>query len=123
VNRRGFLSTLGIGGATLALDPERLLWRPGAKLISIPKPIIVDCAEDLRRQLQAIMQQQQFIINSFKGLYINDLLDVQDSPLYNVIRVERSIAASPPPFVRVNKRPIPTTRTRDHWFVSWGLNA
>jgi hypothetical protein len=35
VNRRGFLSMLGIGGAALALDPERLLWVPGKKLISI----------------------------------------------------------------------------------------
>jgi hypothetical protein len=34
MNRRGFLSMLA--GATL--DPERLLWRPGAKLISIPEP-------------------------------------------------------------------------------------
>lgn len=34
MNRRGFLAAL-LGGAVL--DPERLLWRPGAKLISIPK--------------------------------------------------------------------------------------
>lgn len=33
MNRRGFLAAL-LGGAVL--DPERLLWRPGAKLISIP---------------------------------------------------------------------------------------
>ncbi len=35
MNRRGFLAAL-IGG--LALDPERALWIPGRKLISIPKP-------------------------------------------------------------------------------------
>jgi hypothetical protein len=35
MNRRGFLGAL-LAGATL--DPERLLWRPGAKLISIPSP-------------------------------------------------------------------------------------
>lgn len=36
MNRRGFLGALAgaIAGATL--DPERALWRPGAKLISIP---------------------------------------------------------------------------------------
>lgn len=34
MNRRNFIATLAAG---LALDPERLLWRPGAKLISIPK--------------------------------------------------------------------------------------
>lgn len=35
LNRRVFLSTLAAG---FALDPERILWRPGAKHISIPKP-------------------------------------------------------------------------------------
>lgn len=34
MNRRSFLATLAAG---LTLDPERLLWRPGAKMISIPK--------------------------------------------------------------------------------------
>lgn len=34
-SRRGFLGAIA---AALALDPERLLWRPGAKLFSIPKP-------------------------------------------------------------------------------------
>lgn len=32
MTRRGLLAALG----GFALDPERLLWRPGAKLISIP---------------------------------------------------------------------------------------
>lgn len=39
MNRRGFLGTL-LGGAALVADPERLLWTPGKKLISIPKPVI-----------------------------------------------------------------------------------
>lgn len=34
LSRRGLLVAL----AGAALDPERLFWRPGAKLISIPKP-------------------------------------------------------------------------------------
>jgi hypothetical protein len=37
VNRRGFFLTLTAGLAAVA-DPERLLWVPGRKLISIPKP-------------------------------------------------------------------------------------
>lgn len=37
MNRRGFLSTLAAG---FAIDPEKLLWRPGAKIISIPRPSI-----------------------------------------------------------------------------------
>jgi hypothetical protein len=36
-NRRSFLVTLAAG---FALDPERLLWTPGKKTISIPKPRI-----------------------------------------------------------------------------------
>ncbi len=35
MDRRAFL---GAFAAMLVLDPERLLWHPGAKLISIPKP-------------------------------------------------------------------------------------
>ena len=42
MNRRSFLSMLA---ATAVLDPERLLWVPGAKTIFIParvkKPIVV----------------------------------------------------------------------------------
>jgi hypothetical protein len=36
MNRRGFFGFLLGGGAAMALDPERALWKPGAKLISIP---------------------------------------------------------------------------------------
>jgi hypothetical protein len=38
VNRRGFLSALIAAGTAAAIDPEKLLWEPGRKLISIPKP-------------------------------------------------------------------------------------
>lgn len=38
MDRRGFISALlGTAGA-MVLDPDRLLWRPGAKRISIPAP-------------------------------------------------------------------------------------
>lgn len=35
MNRRGFLGALM---ATMVVDPEKLLWVPGKKLISIPEP-------------------------------------------------------------------------------------
>ena len=38
MNRRGFFSALAAVAATAVLDPERLLWISGARLISIPKP-------------------------------------------------------------------------------------
>ena len=38
MNRRSFFATLAAGLAAAA-DPERLLWVPGKKMISIPKPV------------------------------------------------------------------------------------
>ena len=42
ISRRGFLSLLPAGVAGLTLDPERLLWRPGAKTIFLPSPRVVN---------------------------------------------------------------------------------
>jgi hypothetical protein len=44
-NRRGFLALLGSVAATAALDPERALWIHGAKLISIPMPVVARPAD------------------------------------------------------------------------------
>lgn len=38
MRRRGFLGALGAAIAGATLDPERALWEPGKKLISIPAP-------------------------------------------------------------------------------------
>lgn len=38
MNRRGFFGALAAIAAAATLDPERLLWVPGKKLISIPAP-------------------------------------------------------------------------------------
>ena len=38
MNRRGFFDLLAGIAATAFLDPEKLLWRPGARLISVPNP-------------------------------------------------------------------------------------
>lgn len=40
MNRRGFLRSLGGLLAGSVLDPERLLWVPGRKMISIPESIV-----------------------------------------------------------------------------------
>ena len=42
MNRRGFLSALVSAGLSAAIDPEKLLWEPGKKLISIPAPVCPD---------------------------------------------------------------------------------
>ncbi len=39
MNRRDFLGFLGAAIAGATLDPERLLWEPGKKLISIPASV------------------------------------------------------------------------------------
>lgn len=36
MSRRSFLAILAAG---MALDTDKLLWKPGAKFISIPKPV------------------------------------------------------------------------------------
>ncbi len=41
MKRRGFLGMLGAAIAGATLDPERLLWEPGKRLISIPTPRLV----------------------------------------------------------------------------------
>ncbi len=39
MTRRGIIGAL-LGAATM--DPERLLWVPGQRVISIPKPVVID---------------------------------------------------------------------------------
>ena len=41
LNRRGFIGSLGAALAGATMDPERAVWVPGRKLISIPKPTLV----------------------------------------------------------------------------------
>lgn len=39
LSRRRFFQFLAAATPVLALDPEELLWKPGSKLISVPKPL------------------------------------------------------------------------------------
>lgn len=41
LSRRGFLGLFGSAAVAATVDPERLLWVPGAKTISIPSPVIL----------------------------------------------------------------------------------
>ncbi len=40
LNRRSFLATMGVTAVAATLDPEKMLWIPGSKTISIPKLIL-----------------------------------------------------------------------------------
>ena len=64
MNRRNFLSALIAAGTAAAVDPERLLWTPGRKLISIPKPPLV---EDWTVQLRRLKRGDVFTIS---GVYM-----------------------------------------------------
>lgn len=72
MNRRGFLGALlgGTVGAGIAatLDPEKLLWLPGAKTIFIPKVQPVDPAYEYINHLRDAIRYQ--------GRIINDLIPV-----------------------------------------------
>ncbi len=57
MNRRSFLSAAFASVAALAFDPEKLLWVPGKKLISIPAPSMFDHDEFIRRVIQATAKQ------------------------------------------------------------------
>jgi hypothetical protein len=73
MNRRGFLSLLGIGAATAAVDPERLLWVPGRKLISIPKPSgnrFLTRQEITSAQLEILLRNRVDILGPFKVIHL-----------------------------------------------------
>lgn len=48
LSRRGFLGLLGTALATAVLDPELLVWRPGARTIFLPTPARVIAGAALR---------------------------------------------------------------------------
>lgn len=52
MNRRGFLGALAAGAAAFAIDPERALWVPGAKTISIPRPRVITISSRLRLEFE-----------------------------------------------------------------------
>lgn len=63
MNRRGFLGALA---GALTLDPERLIWTPGAKLISIPRPRrgieLISFGEYVRRNMAALRELEKSLV-------------------------------------------------------------
>jgi hypothetical protein len=64
MNRRGFLSALFAAPVVAAVDPERLLWTPGQKLISIPSAVggnqLLSLQAYCREALKALREQLHF---------------------------------------------------------------
>lgn len=59
MNRRGFFKFVTAIAATSTVDPERLLWIPGQKLISIPSPrpqgLVVQGVDEAYEQLNRLL--------------------------------------------------------------------
>src|ERR1035438_7178131 len=66
LSRRGFLGMLGGATAALVLDPEKALWVPNKKLISIPNTQPLDffdaLAEEHLRGLHALWIQEEALL-------------------------------------------------------------
>lgn len=81
ISRRGFFGAIA---AALVLDPERLLWVPGRKSIFIPTPTVHTLTkEQIAKAIAAITEQQQFIVNAFRGQIFQSNVfsaDIQDTP-------------------------------------------
>lgn len=74
MNRRGFLQRAAMGAAALLIDPERLLWTPGAKKIFIPPvksmPLVLSAPEWVYVQAAWDRQNGEVI----KRLYVDGML-------------------------------------------------
>lgn len=84
-SRRGFLGFLGAAVASATLDPERLLWVPGEKLISIPKakePLLQTI--ELRPSLIADWRSmEQSMLKKFPGREFYDVQGQEMFPSYD----------------------------------------
>ena len=67
-SRRGFLASLISAGAVAAIDPERLLWVPGKRLISIPRPSFVSILGPSRVVAEFVKRERGF---GFMGCQIS----------------------------------------------------
>ncbi len=76
MNRRGFIGTLAGFAAACMLDPERALWKPGAKTISIPKPVIPATWGSMRIEFNVgdeITIEGRYRVNPITRLPMKDL--------------------------------------------------
>ena len=92
LNRRGFFTALAGGLAAAAFDPERLLWIPGRKLISIPA---VAWETVVLREFWKLRPD---------GLVFEHKLDLGDGRLHHVIR--SPWIGRRPPFISIIPGPL-----------------
>ena len=84
LNRRGFLGTLLAGAA---LDPERLLWVPGKKLISIPKPRLLSLRflHFFNSEANSMVSRVDILPDSFVGPPIGEIYRVSQQHALKLI--------------------------------------
>lgn len=61
MQRRRFLSSLAAFAATSALDPEKLLWRPGEKTIFVPPVPRISGADIQYSDAELILTMNEFV--------------------------------------------------------------
>jgi hypothetical protein len=89
MNRRGFLGLLGGAAAAVALDPERALWIPRRRLISVPRP-----SRPSRNVLLSPEQLSRMALGSLNdNLVLQRALNAQYSQLFEVIDAGWKIGA------------------------------
>jgi hypothetical protein len=93
MNRRGFLGLLAGVAAGAVLDPEKLLWVPGRKLISIPPPAVYSpqvswyIDELILKGLAEPLDSGHWVINPSAarfGLRQGDTIQIRTDPAFLV---------------------------------------
>lgn len=87
MNRRGFIGSIGAALAGTVLDPERLLWVPGQKVISIPKPSVFITPHQL----------SEMILSKWKSNLFNPAYDVAFLYSRDIGKVGHTINVRKPP--------------------------
>lgn len=105
MNRRGFLSFLGAAITGATLDPERLLWRPGAKVISIASPSVAEPQHFIAGRDMEIGE-----VFTIAGIYaVNPLTSLQ------VVLHEKGGSEFRPLVAYVVKDAVRSGQEIDHW--------
>lgn len=69
MNRRGFIGALSAVLTGAVLDPEKLLWHPGARTIFIPPARLLIPPQELIREMLITLQNNLMLAKATRGEY------------------------------------------------------